>query len=90
MQNITILGATGSIGSSTLKVISENPDKFSIIALTAGTNVSAMKALCIKWKPKFAAMSDLKAASLLEKELKSLNLSTVVVAGEAGLSLLLL
>ncbi|MFC1236072.1 1-deoxy-D-xylulose-5-phosphate reductoisomerase [Vibrio sp. F74] len=86
MQNITILGATGSIGSSTLKVISENPDKFSIIALTAGTNVSAMKALCIKWKPKFAAMSDLKAANLLEKELKSLNLSTIVVAGEAGLS----
>ncbi|MDB1124612.1 1-deoxy-D-xylulose-5-phosphate reductoisomerase [Vibrio algarum] len=86
MQNITILGATGSIGSSTLKVISENPEKFSVIALSAGTNVEAMKALCIKWKPKFAAMSDHNAAHLLEKELKSLNLATEVVAGEQGLS----
>lgn len=86
MQNMTILGATGSIGGSTLKVIAENPDKFSVIALTAGTNVEAMKALCVKWKPKYAAMSDSAAASILEKELKSLNLSTEVVAGEAGLS----
>ncbi|MDV7105038.1 1-deoxy-D-xylulose-5-phosphate reductoisomerase [Vibrio sp. TH_r3] len=85
MQNMTILGATGSIGSSTLKVISENPDKFSVVALTAGTNVEAMKALCVKWRPKYAVMSDQQAASKLHCELKSLQIPTEVLAGEAGL-----
>jgi 1-deoxy-D-xylulose-5-phosphate reductoisomerase len=85
MQKITILGATGSIGSSTLKVITENRDKFSVVALTAGTNVEAMKQLCMKWRPTYAAMSDRNAANLLEKELKQLSLPTQVVAGEEGL-----
>lgn len=85
MQNISILGATGSIGSSTLNVIAAHPDKFTVTALAAGSNVSAMKELCMKWKPKFAAMADEQAASALEKWLKIEGVNTEVVAGEAGL-----
>ncbi len=85
MQNVTILGATGSIGCSTLKVISENPDKFSVTALAGGSNAEAMKALCIKWQPEYAAMSDKDAALMLEKELTALNIKTKVLAGEAAL-----
>jgi len=85
MQNITILGATGSIGSSTLKVISENPDKFTVTALAAGSNVEQMRSLCQKWQPEYAAMSDLSAARQLEQQLASLSLKTKVVAGEEGL-----
>ncbi|WCE30420.1 1-deoxy-D-xylulose-5-phosphate reductoisomerase [Vibrio sp. SCSIO 43137] len=85
MQNISILGATGSIGSSTLKVIGENPDKFNVTALAAGSNVEQMRILCQKWQPEYAAMSDVSAAKQLEQQLASLSLNTKVVAGEEGL-----
>lgn len=87
MQNITILGATGSIGASTLKVISENPNQFSVTALAAGSNVQKMTELCAQWRPKYAAMADKEAALRLEKNLKAKGLNTAVVAGELGLSL---
>ena len=48
MQNITILGATGSIGDSTLKVVAQNSEKFNVFALAAGTNVSKMHDLSNK------------------------------------------
>ncbi|WED21178.1 1-deoxy-D-xylulose-5-phosphate reductoisomerase [Vibrio sp. JC009] len=85
MRKITILGATGSIGTSTLKVVAENPDKFEVTALAAGTNVSQMVQLCLTWRPKYAAMADKAAAYELEKQLKSLNISTEVVAGVEGM-----
>ncbi len=85
MRNITILGATGSIGSSTLKVIAKNPEHFSVTALAAGSNVDKMRVLCQTWEPKFAAMADHDAAKQLEEQLKSLGLKTEVLAGESGL-----
>ena len=45
-QKLTILGATGSIGASTLKVVEQNPDLFSVVALAASTNVEKMIGLC--------------------------------------------
>ena len=47
-QAVTILGATGSIGDSTLSVISQHPDKFSLFALCANANTKAMFELCVK------------------------------------------
>ncbi len=85
MRNITILGATGSIGSSTLKVIAENPQQFSVTALAAGSSVEKMVALCRKWCPGYAAMADPEAARQLERELKAQGLETEVLAGEEGL-----
>ncbi|MGB2079869.1 MAG: 1-deoxy-D-xylulose-5-phosphate reductoisomerase, partial [Vibrio sp.] len=64
MQSITILGATGSIGESTLAVISQNQDQFHVRALTAGSNVEKMFALCQQWQPEYAVMSDETAAAL--------------------------
>ncbi|PJC86537.1 1-deoxy-D-xylulose-5-phosphate reductoisomerase [Vibrio sp. HA2012] len=85
MRNITILGATGSIGSSTLKVIAENPQQFSVTALAAGSSVDKMVALCRQWRPGYAAMADPEAARQLERELKVQGLETEVLAGEEGL-----
>lgn len=85
MRNITILGATGSIGRSTLKVIAENPQQFSVTALAAGSNVEQMKALCLQWRPLYAAMADPIAAKQLEQQLHALSLPTRVVSGEEGL-----
>ncbi|QSA19784.1 1-deoxy-D-xylulose-5-phosphate reductoisomerase, partial [Vibrio furnissii] len=43
MRKLTILGATGSIGASTLKVVAENPEQFTVVALAAGGNVDKMR-----------------------------------------------
>lgn len=81
MRKLTILGATGSIGASTLKVIEQNPDKFTIVALAAGRNVAKMRELCQKWQPKFAVMADDNAAKALKLQLAELKLNIQVLSG---------
>ncbi|GAD78336.1 1-deoxy-D-xylulose-5-phosphate reductoisomerase [Vibrio ezurae] len=85
MKNITILGATGSIGSSTLKVIAENPEHYQVYALGAGTNHVQMFTLCQQWRPKYVAMADKSAALALQKELRAVGNKAQVLAGEEGL-----
>lgn len=70
-QQITLLGATGSIGSSTLDVVARHPQRYQIYALTANTNVDALEKLCLQWSPRFAVMNDNAAAAELEKRLHS-------------------
>ena len=55
---ITILGATGSIGLSTLDVVARHPDRFRVAALTAHTDVDALARLCERFQPRFAVMAD--------------------------------
>ncbi|WP_117233487.1 1-deoxy-D-xylulose-5-phosphate reductoisomerase [Vibrio maerlii] len=86
MKNITILGATGSIGSSTLKVIAENRDQFSVFALSAATNVDKMVKLCCEWNPQFAVMHDDAAANVLAARLAEKQISTEVLSGVDGAS----
>ncbi|USD40505.1 1-deoxy-D-xylulose-5-phosphate reductoisomerase [Vibrio sp. SCSIO 43135] len=85
MRKLTILGATGSIGASTLKVVEQNPHTFEIVALAAGSNVAKMMQLCKKWRPRVAVMADIKAAGELQTMLKSEGIMTEVLAGEQGL-----
>ena len=84
MRKLTILGATGSIGSSTLNVVAKNPELFEVVALAAGSNVEKMFALCQQWQPKFAAMFDSKAAAELASLLKQQEIATTVLSGEQG------
>ena len=84
MRNLTILGATGSIGQSTLSVIEHNPELFHIVALAGGSNVEKMLPLCVKWRPEYVAMSSPDAAQVLAQRLRHLNLSIQVLAGEEG------
>ncbi|SFV86648.1 1-deoxy-D-xylulose 5-phosphate reductoisomerase [hydrothermal vent metagenome] len=67
MKNITILGATGSIGDSTLSVVALHPEKFNIFALSANTNWQKMQALCEKFQPNIVVMSDEASAEQLTK-----------------------
>ncbi len=85
MQKLTILGATGSIGASTLKVVEQNPELFSVVALAAGTNVEKMVALCRKWQPKYAVMADKAAAFALKSELSMSVPDTEVLGGDDAL-----
>ncbi|MGR5149559.1 1-deoxy-D-xylulose-5-phosphate reductoisomerase [Photobacterium alginatilyticum] len=85
MRKLTILGATGSIGSSTLAVAAQNPHLFEVVALAAGSNSPKMFELCQRWKPKYAAMASESAASELAVLLKQHNIPTTVFAGVEGM-----
>ncbi|SHO58581.1 1-deoxy-D-xylulose-5-phosphate reductoisomerase [Vibrio quintilis] len=81
MRKLTILGATGSIGASTLNVVSQNPDLFSVVALVAGTNVTKMVQLCQKYHPEYAVMASESAAKDLAGTLSDLGSKTEVMFG---------
>ncbi|MEL6115466.1 1-deoxy-D-xylulose-5-phosphate reductoisomerase [Photobacterium sp. SP02] len=85
MRKLTILGATGSVGTSTLAVAANNPDQFEVVALAAGTDSRKMFELCCQWKPKFAAMACEQAARELSEQLKAHGLATQVLTGVAGM-----
>ncbi|MFV8908655.1 1-deoxy-D-xylulose-5-phosphate reductoisomerase [Serratia fonticola] len=82
MKQLTILGSTGSVGSSTLAVVRENPDLFAIKALVAGRNVAVMAQQCIEFRPSYAAMADEQAANELRAVLAENGVKTDVLAGE--------
>ena len=72
MQNILVLGATGSIGLSTLDVIARHPNQYSAYALVANRSVEAMVELCKQHNPSHAVMFDADAAAKLERRLDGL------------------
>ena len=74
MIGVTILGATGSIGVSTLDVIRMHPDKYRVVALTANRNVDLLLEQCLEFKPDFAVMADDNSASTLRQKLAMENL----------------
>jgi 1-deoxy-D-xylulose-5-phosphate reductoisomerase len=84
-QHIAVLGATGSVGISTLDVVARHPERFEIFALTAQRNLDQLEALCLRWKPRFAALADAAAASTLQHRLREQRVATEVLAGDAAL-----
>lgn len=86
VKNLTILGATGSIGASTLKVIACHPDRFRVVALTAESNYNKMCQLCQQWQPQYAVMTNEAAGLQLRQQLRTLKLTTKVLIGEEGLN----
>jgi 1-deoxy-D-xylulose-5-phosphate reductoisomerase len=83
--NIAILGATGSIGRSTLDVIARHPDRFRAYALTANTQAEELFELCVALRPPLAVLADVRAAAKLRARLAAAAVPTEVLAGEAGL-----
>ncbi|ODB44917.1 1-deoxy-D-xylulose-5-phosphate reductoisomerase [Pseudoalteromonas sp. BMB] len=68
-QNLVVLGATGSIGLSTLDVVSRNKEQYRVFALVAGQNAEKMAELCLRYQPKYAVMSSEHAAQQLSQRL---------------------
>jgi len=83
-RSITVLGATGSIGLSTLDVIRRHPERFSVHALTAGTRALELAALCREFRPRVAVMADAGAAEELAGLLADCP-DIDVLSGEPGL-----
>ena len=85
MQSITILGATGSIGLSTLDVIARYPDRYSVYALSAFNKVEELAVLCARFHPRQAVVGSADAAAKLAPLLRNAGLKTEISYGDAAL-----
>ena len=85
LQTITVLGSTGSIGTSTLDVIARHPDRYTVFALTAATQVDAMLAQCQAFSPRYAVMASEPHARLLAERVQAQGLAVQVLGGEQAL-----
>ena len=84
-QSITILGSTGSIGVSTLDVIARHPDRYSVYALTAHSNVDVLAEQCARFHPQCVVVGSALAAAALTVLLKKSGLKTEVSYGPDAL-----
>jgi len=78
-QKITILGATGSIGGSTLDVLARHPQRYTVFALSAATQVEAMLRLCARFCPRYAVMHSAAHAQQLAQRLREHAIATEVL-----------
>jgi 1-deoxy-D-xylulose-5-phosphate reductoisomerase len=84
-QQITVLGATGSIGLSTLDVIARHPARYQIFALSGFSRLAELEALCLRHRPRFAVVPGADAARQLQHDLRAAGLATEVLHGPEGL-----
>jgi 1-deoxy-D-xylulose-5-phosphate reductoisomerase len=82
---VTILGATGSIGMSTLDVISRHPDRYQVHALTANSNWQLLTEQCLEHKPRYAVLNQPDCAAELIENLAATGSKTKVRTGLEGL-----
>lgn len=86
IKGICILGATGSIGVSTLDVISRHPEKYNVVALTANTNVEDLFQQCLVHHPEYAVLVDESRAQHFEQKISSSKVSDIkVLSGVSAL-----
>lgn len=85
MQNVTILGSTGTIGQQTLDVIALHPNDYNVFSLAANSNVEAIFKQCLAFKPKFAVLLNSTAAAELSSRLKLEKSETEVLSGMENL-----
>ena len=74
-MNLTVLGSTGSIGMSTLDVVRQQADRFSVHALVAGRNVEVLSSQILEFRPKVVVVADEEALQRLRSSLQDLGLS---------------
>ncbi|MFZ3184665.1 MAG: 1-deoxy-D-xylulose-5-phosphate reductoisomerase [Pseudomonas sp.] len=85
LQQISVLGATGSIGLSTLDVIARHPERYQVFALSGFSRLLELENLCLRFHPRFAVVPTAAVAIELQGALQAGGLTTRVLVGEAGL-----
>lgn len=84
-QTVCILGATGSIGQSTLKILQQHPEQYSVFAVTAHSRMDALVEICKQYQPKIAVVPQDKVDELAQK-FRDAKLNHIeILSGEAGL-----
>ena len=84
MKSVTLLGATGSIGTSTLDVIRRHKDEFCLHGIVANSSVDKTIEIIREFKPQRVALADTLACKKLQEELKKQNLFAEVLEGQKG------
>ncbi|MGH9616388.1 MAG: 1-deoxy-D-xylulose-5-phosphate reductoisomerase [Acidobacteriaceae bacterium] len=85
MKHLAILGSTGSIGQSTLRIVESYPDRFAVVSLAAGRNVEAVFNQCRRWRPRVVSMAKESLAEELRQRLRDADIAGIeVVHGPAG------
>jgi len=84
-MRVTVLGSTGSIGTSTLDVMARHPERFEVFALSASRQVDLLFEQCVRFRPRFAVMVQPEHARTLQEKLKAHGLGTQVLAGPQAL-----
>lgn len=84
-QRVTVLGATGSIGTNTLDVIARHPERYQVYALTAHTSRDALLAQCVEHHPEVAVISNEADAQWLREAFYKAQIKTQVAVGEQAL-----
>jgi 1-deoxy-D-xylulose-5-phosphate reductoisomerase len=87
-MRLCILGATGSVGASTLDVVARHADRYEVVALTAHSRLEALAQLCARWRPRWAAVPAGGAARELRARLRDAGVRTEVLEGEGALTAL--
>ena len=82
IQNVCVLGSTGSIGVNTLDVISQHKDRYRVFALSAHSNDELLSQQCLEFNPAYAVMSDEYGASRLRDRLQNIGCDTEVLSGQ--------
>ena len=85
VQRVCILGATGSVGSSTLEVMALHPERYAVFALTAQHRMADLAALCRRWQPAVAVVATAAQAAALSADLLAAGLRTEVLHGAQAL-----
>lgn len=85
-ERLAILGASGSIGASTLDVVSRHPERFEVVALAAQRRWNVLLEACRKFRPRWAVLGDASAAAALREALRQEGIATEVEEGEAALA----
>ena len=85
VQQVAILGSTGSIGVNTLDVIRAHPERFNVVALTAAKQIERLADQCIEFKPTIAVVADSDGAAQLSRLLQEKKVATEVLYGPEAL-----
>jgi len=85
IQQVAILGSTGSIGVNTLDVIRAHPERFNVVALTAAKQIERLAEQCIEFKPTIAVVADADGAAQLSRLLQEKKVATEVLYGPEAL-----
>jgi 1-deoxy-D-xylulose-5-phosphate reductoisomerase len=84
VKAITLLGSTGSIGTQTLDIVEQHPDKFRLVGIAAGSNVALLAQQVKQFKPEIVAICDEDKLPELKAAIASLDPQPILLAGEAG------
>ncbi|MGC9291905.1 MAG: 1-deoxy-D-xylulose-5-phosphate reductoisomerase [Acidobacteriaceae bacterium] len=79
MKHLAILGSTGSIGQSTLRIVEQYPDRFQVLTLAAGHNLDALFEQCQRWRPRLVSVATEKDAATLKARLQAAGLAQIEV-----------